>query len=53
MIHHVLHDTSAMQLQKFSQFSIITEFYVLADIVIDIISKWKKVVEQAVTRSHI
>ena len=31
-----------MQLRRFSQFSIFTEFYVLADIVIDIISKVKK-----------
>ena len=42
MFPHLLHDTSAMQLQRFSQFSIFTEFYVLADFVIDIISKMKK-----------
>ena len=34
--------SSVMQLRRFSQFSIFTEFYVLADIVIDIISKVKK-----------
>ena len=42
MIHHLLHDSSARQLQRVSQFSIFTEFYVLVDIVIDIISKIKK-----------
>ena len=42
MIHHLLHDTSAMQLQRFSQFSIFTKFYVLPDIVIDTISKMRK-----------
>ena len=42
MIYHLLHDTSAMQLQRFIQLSIFTEFYVLSDIVIDITSKMKK-----------
>ena len=43
MIHHLLHDTSVMQLQRFSQFSTFTKFhFVLTDIVIDIISKMKK-----------
>ena len=37
MIPHLLHNSSAMQLQRFSQFSIFTEFYVLVNIVIDII----------------
>ena len=43
MFHHLQHDASAMLLQRFSQFSTFTEFYVLADIVIGIISKTKKI----------
>ena len=39
MFHHLLHDSSAMQLQRFIQFRIFTEFYVLVNIAIYIISK--------------
>ena len=40
--HHLQYDTSVMKLQKFNQFITFTKFYVLADIVIDIISKMKE-----------